>query len=111
MRHAVIVFCSAILLAVTGCRDEGTQNPQPVDAPVRVIDYRCGDTAVTFTLTGGDGAEMKIADTTYVMKQAISASGAKYDSVDDPQTYLWGKGNKATVNIKGAVLPECSEEP
>jgi membrane-bound inhibitor of C-type lysozyme len=37
----------------------------------------------------------------YRMKQVISASGAKYEAVDDPTTVFWSKGALAFLTVKG----------
>jgi membrane-bound inhibitor of C-type lysozyme len=36
----------------------------------------------------------------YLMKQAISASGAKYEATDDPTTTIWSKGTSAMITIR-----------
>jgi len=42
----------------------------------------------------------------YMMKRAVSASGAKYEAVHDPDTVLWGKGAEVTLTVAGAVYPD-----
>jgi heat shock protein HslJ len=37
----------------------------------------------------------------YVMKQVVSASGAKYEALGDPDTYFWSRGAFATLVIRG----------
>jgi heat shock protein HslJ len=37
----------------------------------------------------------------YRLKQAVSASGAKYEGIDSPETFFWSKGDAATLFIEG----------
>jgi len=121
MNKLLLTTCMIAALAVTGCKEEketaagsgagpDTVAVSPsVEASSATIHYQCGDTAVQFTLLADGDAEMRIAEASYAMEQAISASGAKYDNLGDETTYLWNKGDKATVSIKGETLPECVE--
>jgi len=104
------------LIAVTACKEEQkvTVTPEAVSASTaaalpKTIHYQCGDAAVEFTLLADGKADMKIANASYAMQEAISASGAKYDNIGDEATYLWNKGTQATVSIQGKTLPECVE--
>ena len=42
----------------------------------------------------------------YIMKSTVSASGAKYEAVNDPETVLWGKGALVTLTVGGVVYPD-----
>ncbi|MBF9059926.1 META domain-containing protein [Rhodobacterales bacterium HKCCSP123] len=67
---------------------------------------RCGDS--TIQLGFADGAAVMDTGTARLMLQpAPAASGARYEMVDDPATWLWTRGDSALVSIGGAELPEC----
>jgi membrane-bound inhibitor of C-type lysozyme len=41
----------------------------------------------------------------YKMRQAVSASGVKYEDIGDPTTVFWSKGTSAILTIKGKDYP------
>jgi len=41
----------------------------------------------------------------YLMKRAISASGVKYEAMNDPDIILWSKGASVTLTVGGVVYP------
>jgi heat shock protein HslJ len=87
--------------------------------------YEAAGDPSTFFLSGGTGAVLKINGRDYVkyvlirdfsdsdefiltvdgknysMRDAISASGAKYEAVGDPSTVLWSKGSAASLVVGG----------
>lgn len=75
----------------------------------RTVYYQCGDKFVEFSLSASDKGDMRIANVAYAMEQTISASGAKFQNLGDPETYLWSKGEKADLRINGVDAPECIE--
>ncbi|MBE9638863.1 META domain-containing protein [Salipiger mangrovisoli] len=76
--------------------------------PVHVA-VDCAGDALALTLQGEvatlyySGAEMPMA-------RARAASGVKFDSVDDPETYVWTKGDDAQVRLAGQDLASCRVE-
>jgi heat shock protein HslJ/membrane-bound inhibitor of C-type lysozyme len=110
--------------AVTACKEEQKNSATP-ETPAAVTEsvpatdpaitfpktvyYQCGEESVVFTLLSGDKANMKIANVSYAMERAISASGAKFQNLGDPETYLWSKGNMAQLRINGTDSPACVE--
>jgi heat shock protein HslJ/membrane-bound inhibitor of C-type lysozyme len=133
MRRHFVLMALVGLLSLSACKKEENANSAvvesageavvaPVGAPavhdsevaaavpeVTNVIFKCGEQIVHFTLIGEDRADMRIENVSYAMGLAISASGAKYENLGEPETYLWSKGNKATVSIKGEYLPECTE--
>lgn len=87
------------------------ESKAPDGTLIRTHYFQCGDKQVQFTLGADDTASMGIANVSYALKQVVTASGAKYENLGDPATYLWNKGDKATVSIDGQDLPECQEVP
>ena len=43
----------------------------------------------------------------FELYQTITASGARYEAVDDPRTFVWFKGQRATLTVRGETYPEC----
>ena len=41
----------------------------------------------------------------YIIRSAVSASGAKYEAVNDPETSLCGKSASVTLTVGGVVYP------
>lgn len=50
---------------------------------------------------GDDELYVTIDGETFVMRRVVSASGAKYEAVDDPTTVFWSKGRNATLTVRG----------
>ncbi|MDR3322513.1 MAG: META domain-containing protein [Synergistaceae bacterium] len=56
--------------------------------------------------TGEDEFILTVDGANFLMRQAISASGAKYEAADDPETVFWSKGDKVTLTVRGEDYPE-----
>lgn len=55
----------------------------------------------------GELAEIVLNDESRTLKQAMSASGARYVAPGDDTTVFWNKGRFATVTWSGQQLPLC----
>jgi uncharacterized lipoprotein YbaY len=44
----------------------------------------------------------------FELYESITASGSRYDAVDDARTYVWFKGQRATLTVRGVTYPECT---
>lgn len=103
-RHQpLLCLGAAIALAACGGREDAAAPAAPFSAA-----FQCGKARVLFS-GEGEAATLEANGETYFLEQAVTASGAKYQDPDDPKTYLWNKGRKASVSIRGAMLPECEE--
>lgn len=67
---------------------------------------RCGDALLDVGFVG-DNAHLRFGGRVWVLPQAISASGARFNDGATPETEVWTKGNMAMVTIEGRSLPEC----
>jgi membrane-bound inhibitor of C-type lysozyme len=67
---------------------------------------RCGDQSATVGMVG-DTLTVVVDGMRYSLRQAVSASGARYEAVGDPTTTFWSEGDRATLVVKGRVYPEC----
>lgn len=86
----------------------GTLLLNPNAALAFASSYRCGDTRVEIGVRG-ETMQMQADGKAYTLQQAVSASGAKYETADDPETFFWTKGDSATLSIGGQSYPECRE--
>jgi uncharacterized lipoprotein YbaY len=43
----------------------------------------------------------------FELYETITASGSRYEAVDDASTYVWFKGPRATLTVRGVTYPEC----
>ena len=68
--------------------------------------FQCGDqrAAVEFIQ---QSMRLTLPTQRIEMRQAPAASGARYEAVDDPTTWFWNVGRRATLVVKGRTYPEC----
>jgi heat shock protein HslJ/membrane-bound inhibitor of C-type lysozyme len=99
---------------VAGCASTSGQNAAvavPKETPPEPGAFRsvllCGNERVTVGYSK-TAMLLTIGGETFEMRQAVSASGAKYESVNDPTTTLWNKGDRTTITVRGRTLPECT---
>jgi uncharacterized lipoprotein YbaY/uncharacterized membrane protein len=72
--------------------------------PLRFI---CGTTIVKMTFEDAQHVLMQIDDKTYEMRDAVAASGVKYQALGDPDTFFWNKQDQAMVQQEGTLLEDC----
>lgn len=81
-----------------------------IDAAHPAHIFQCGDTQVMFSIGDADMAFIRVGETRYVLRPAISASGARFESFGTPEyTEFWTKGNQAWFTQEGHRHPECAE--
>ncbi len=68
---------------------------------------QCGDQTISID-HDGDHLRLTIGDETFEMQQVVSASGARYQALDDPSTRFWSKGENALLEVRGESYPECT---
>lgn len=44
---------------------------------------------------------------TFELHETVTASGARYEAVNDTRTFVWFKGQRATLSVRGELYPEC----
>jgi heat shock protein HslJ/membrane-bound inhibitor of C-type lysozyme len=74
-------------------------------------ELRCGEHVLRFGVGRRDGRDMPqlaVGTRRIDLKEVVSASGARYEGIDDPRTSVWSKGRRATVVLDGETLPECT---
>lgn len=100
------VACPLLVAAVwvvAGCA-----NPAPMAAPSAALRSQllCGDKSATVVFQG-DTARLEAGGRSLTLQQVRSASGARYEAVGDPTTWLWNKGPVTTLSLQGETWPEC----
>ncbi|WP_322892747.1 MULTISPECIES: META domain-containing protein [unclassified Yoonia] len=68
--------------------------------------FRCGDQIVQ-TGFADDALVMKTGPARVILQAVATASGARYDSMDDPGTFFWNRGEVAQISVADVALPEC----
>lgn len=66
----------------------------------------CGDQRVRVGFSEGR-MRLALGDQTFDLRQTVSASGARYVALSDPDTAFWSKGDRALLTLSGATYPEC----
>ncbi|MCI1192968.1 META domain-containing protein [Calidifontimicrobium sp. SYSU G02091] len=69
--------------------------------------WQCGDVEVRLGIGRGERVTMTVGARRHEMRQVPTASGARYEAVDDPTTWLWTRGDRATLSLRGRAQPEC----
>lgn len=68
--------------------------------------FRCGDRVIHLGFAG-DSAVMDTGTKRLILRRVRAASGARYESEGDPDTWFWNRGDSAMVSLAGDELPEC----
>ncbi|TCM84581.1 META domain-containing protein [Rhodovulum steppense] len=66
----------------------------------------CGELVVELGFVG-EGARLRIGGQYVDLVQEVTASGAKFVAEGDPDTWIWTKGDAATLSLHGSEFPEC----
>lgn len=69
--------------------------------------WQCGNVEAQLGVGRGERVTMTVGSRRYEMRQVPTASGARYEAVDDPTTWLWSRGDRATLSLRGRAQPEC----
>lgn len=84
--------------------DAGALSLTPVEAASHT--FVCGDEQVTLSVEE-DGAWLSLAGNRYEMRRVVSASGSRYQALDDDDIVFWEKGERASLEFREADYPEC----
>lgn len=66
----------------------------------------CGDQAIRVGVLD-DRMRLQVGDRAFDLRQAVSASGARYVALADPTTSFWSKGDRGMLEVAGSAYPEC----
>ncbi|MGC9419107.1 MAG: META domain-containing protein [Rhodovulum sp.] len=70
--------------------------------------FSCGELTADLGVVEG-GARLRVGGRYLDLVPEPTASGAKYVAPDDPETWIWTKGDAATLRLSGTSFPECTE--
>lgn len=85
----------------------GTLEMLPVRTAGFASTLRCGDEHATVGFVGKDTAELTIGGEPFTLRLVPAASGARYEDPNDATTWLWSKGDRITISVRGTTHPEC----
>ncbi|HQR72767.1 MAG TPA: META domain-containing protein [Burkholderiaceae bacterium] len=88
--------------------DVGTLVVRPYEALAFSTVFYCGEVLLELGFTDRT-MRMKALNRSIEMRQTPTASGARYEAVDDPTTSFWSKRQRGTLVIRGREYPECVE--
>ena len=118
MRVSKMALVATALSMLAGCAgpvhdrpaaDERQSGRDSLWHPEQIVSgrpYYCGDTPVIFD-TQGPHEQIIVAGTAFDLKPVVSASGARYESLDGTDTGFWSKGDRARLTVRGVDLPAC----
>lgn len=75
-----------------------------------VSDLLCGAQRARVISTA-QGLVLETVGGRLMLREIVSASGARYQLPNDPGTEFWNKGERATVRLAGDDWPECEVTP
>lgn len=94
--------------------DLGELQLAPITPLTFAAEYDCHGLPVAFGILN-DRAMLRVDGRDFEMREEVSASGARYVSVDDPGTEFWSKGDEAMLTVEGQDMGRCvkvaPEEP
>jgi heat shock protein HslJ/uncharacterized lipoprotein YbaY len=92
----------------SGAVDVGRLEMTPVRGRAFATEFQCGDQRVTVDFAD-EAMRLLVGAETFELRQALAASGARYEAAGDPTTSFWNKGRKATLVVKGKTYPQCTQ--
>jgi heat shock protein HslJ/membrane-bound inhibitor of C-type lysozyme len=98
---------AALLAAAVLAAAAALPGPAAAQGAVR---YVCGDRQADVAFARRS-AVLTLDGRRIPLVAAPSASGARFEAPGDPSTSVWSKGDRATIAVEGAELPECVEAP
>jgi heat shock protein HslJ/membrane-bound inhibitor of C-type lysozyme len=85
----------------------GTLEMLPVRTAGFASTLKCGDEHATVGFVGEDTAELTIGGELFTLQRVPAASGTRFEAPNDPTTWLWSRGDRITVSLRGTAHPEC----
>ncbi len=51
--------------------------------------------------------QLTVGEERFELYETVTTSGARYEAVNDHRTFVWFKGQRATLTVRGESYPEC----
>jgi uncharacterized lipoprotein YbaY len=93
-----------------GIINVGTLTLKPYQADAFSAPLVCGERTARVDVGRIEQREilqLTVGGERFELHQTSTASGARYEAVNDPRTFVWFKGQRATLAVRGVVYPEC----
>jgi len=98
------------IVPATNVVDLGLVVLAPYTALAFATRWTCGGESVSVGYVG-DQATLLVAGESIPVRPVPAASGVRYDAVLDPDTFIWSKGDRAMLAVRGRAYPECIHVP
>ena len=96
--------------ARAGTIEVGTLTLKPYQPAVFSSPLLCGDRTASVGVARigqRDILQLTAGSERFELYETVTASGARYEAVNDPRTFVWFKGQRATLAVRGETYPEC----
>lgn len=93
-----------------GAVEVGTLTLKPYQPAVFSAPLVCGDRTASVDVARVGSREilqLTVGGVRFELYETVTASGARYEAVNDPKTFVWFKGQRATLAVRGETYPEC----
>lgn len=107
-KTAQLTFTGVVMLGLTACSTTDTSTSQAKEltqeeSQTDVVDYTCAGEPLT-VLFHGEEAQITWKDKSYILTQAVSASGAHYLG---EHISFWIKGKEAGLEVNDLEKVQC----
>lgn len=88
----------------------GTLTLQPYQPVAFSSHLACGDRTASVGVARigqRDILQLTVGSERFELYETPTASGSRYEAVNDPKTFIWFKGQRATLAVHGESYPAC----
>jgi len=88
----------------------GTLTLQPYQPVAFSSHLTCGDRTASVGVARigqRDFLQLTVGSERFELYETPTASGARYEAVNDSKTFIWFKGQRATIAVHGETYPAC----
>lgn len=86
--------------------DLGTIQVDPATPLAFLTELRCEDQDIALGILGEEMV-LRVEGHDIALRETVSASGARYQGVKDPETVVWSKGEDVSIRLEGRDLSQC----
>lgn len=99
-------FCAAAIAASACAAIKGDTASAGLPPMAAATLYDCSGAPVAIGVIDGK-MTMRAGDEDFALRQAVTASGSKYEAESDPSTWFWSKGEEGLASIRGRQAADC----